>query len=140
MKKYEIINTGKVITLATLLISDDISDQSIIEIFSAEGKFLAKGTRYQSWIADWYDSTGIAHKSGTGLTVCFKITDAPKESGRLPPREEEEPTYTAVITLDELCELAGVLYVLEENESPLAEKLRIIKERFKRNHTKNHTK
>lgn len=89
MKEYEIINTGKAVLLETLLKSDDISDQSIIEVFSAEGKFLAKGTRYQSWIADWYDSTGIAHKSGTGLTVCFKITEAARTNYTINLDQEE---------------------------------------------------
>ena len=70
---YQHINTGKAVKLSSLIKSDDITDHSIIQIFSAAGAFITKGNWFQDHILDWGDSWGQATKAGTGLTVNFRL-------------------------------------------------------------------
>lgn len=59
--------------LSDLILSDDVSDRSIIHIYDAEGKFLAKGHWFQDQILDYAGRTGQATKPGTGLSINFRL-------------------------------------------------------------------
>lgn len=79
MKKYintgmKHINTGLPVKLTTLIVSGDIQDNSIIQIFSNTGSLLAKGHWYEDRVLSYVDEAGIASRAGTGLTVSFKIS------------------------------------------------------------------
>lgn len=67
------INTGKPVDLRILISSGYISDRTIIRVFKSSGQFLTRGNWYQDQILDLLNKTGIATKSGTGLTVSFKL-------------------------------------------------------------------
>lgn len=59
--------------LSDLIMSEDVSDRSIIHIYDAEGKFLAKGHWFQDQILDYADYIGQATKPGTGLSINFRL-------------------------------------------------------------------
>lgn len=67
------VNTGSAICLSQLMTSTDITDQSIISIFDADGKLLAKGNWYEDKILAYADKHGIASKAGSGLSTSFKL-------------------------------------------------------------------
>lgn len=73
MKKYEFINTGEFILLHELLLSNDINNKDIIQIFDAEGKFLDKSYWFGDRLANWYNSVGRAHKAGTASVISFRL-------------------------------------------------------------------
>lgn len=74
MKDFTYINTGRVINLQALVMSEDIHDKSIIQVFDHEGKFLTKGNWFQDNVLAYADRFGIASKAGTGLTVSFRLS------------------------------------------------------------------
>ena len=60
MKKYintgmKHINTGLPVKLTTLIVSGDIQDNSIIQIFSKTGSLLAKGHWYEDRVLSYVD-------------------------------------------------------------------------------------
>ncbi len=73
MKGFNYINTGNTIKLKALMVSSDITDTTIIQVFDQEGKFLTKGNWFQDHVLDYSDKYGVATKLGTGLTVNFKL-------------------------------------------------------------------
>ncbi len=75
MKNYRYINTGAVVTLLDLLDSADVDDAQDVAVFDEAGDFVCRCDG--SWTAPYLDRTGVANKPGTGLTVKFRLTDAP---------------------------------------------------------------
>lgn len=75
MTGYKYINTGKVIELGELIISGDLEDKNMVEIFDADGKFVCRGNWFQDHILDFVNETGTATKAGTGLTVKFRFAN-----------------------------------------------------------------
>ena len=73
MKEYRYINTGATVKLNALIISSDITDKTVIQVFDQEGKFLTKGNWFQDHVLNYSDRFGVATKPGTGLTVNFKL-------------------------------------------------------------------
>lgn len=67
------LNTEYPVRLSQLMMSEDISDRSVISIFDADGRCLAKGNWYEDRILKYSDSYGIAHKPGTGIGITFKL-------------------------------------------------------------------
>lgn len=59
--------------LSDLIMSEEVSDRTIIRIYDAEGKFLAKGNWFQDQILDYAGRTGQATKPGTGLSINFRL-------------------------------------------------------------------
>ena len=67
------VNTGRTIKMSELMVSSDITDQSIITIFDADGKFLVEGNWFEDKILAYADCQGIARKIGSGLGVSFNL-------------------------------------------------------------------
>lgn len=80
--KYEHINTGRPVKLADLVLSGDINDNTMIMVYGINGNFLARGTWYMDDILEWSRAIGTVHKTGTGLSVSFRITQ-PENSRRI---------------------------------------------------------
>lgn len=59
--------------LSDLIMSEEVSDRSIIHIYDTDGKFLAKGHWFQDQILDYAGRTGQATKPGTGLSINFRL-------------------------------------------------------------------
>lgn len=68
------INTNKPVNLKTLIVSGEISDESRIQIFNNAGSLLACGRWYQDQILAYVDKIGTATKTGTGLSIKFKLS------------------------------------------------------------------
>lgn len=66
------INTGKTVTLKELILGDDISDNTIIQVWQG-GQLVARGSWFQDNVLQWTDSIGRAYKTGTGRTVDFHM-------------------------------------------------------------------
>lgn len=80
MSKYEFLNTGKAVKLESLVKSEDITDEYVIQIFDQNGQFITKGNWFQDNILEYTNAVGIATKSGTGHTVSFKIANETDDS------------------------------------------------------------
>lgn len=66
------INREVPVRLKTLIVSGDLTENSIVQIFD-DGKLVARGRWYNDNILDYAYSWGIASKVGTGLTLKFNL-------------------------------------------------------------------
>nr|DAJ98145.1 MAG TPA: hypothetical protein [Caudoviricetes sp.] len=71
-EQYKIINSGKVTTLKSLILSREVENANI-EIYDHNGNFKCKGKWYHDTILNYEECWGKAFKSGTGLTVKFEL-------------------------------------------------------------------
>lgn len=74
MNQGKRINTGTPVRLKTLIVSGDITDKTVIQIFSSSGSFLARGNWYQDQVLEYIDRLGVAKRPGTGITVNFRLS------------------------------------------------------------------
>lgn len=74
MNQGKHINTGTPVRLKTLIVSGDITDKTVIQIFSSSGSFLARGNWYQDQVLEYIDRLGVAKRPGTGITVNFRLS------------------------------------------------------------------
>ena len=72
-KDYTFINTGKAINLRSLIVSGDIDDKAIINIYDAQGKFIVRGEWYRDGVLAYSEDFGTARKVGTGHSISFKL-------------------------------------------------------------------
>lgn len=82
---YEYLNTEKRVKLSDLVVSDDISDKTIIQVFGINGNFLARGHWYEDDILEWTQAVGTAKIAGSNpdyKTVFFRIAE-PENSSRV---------------------------------------------------------
>ena len=61
------------VKLSALIMSEVISDKTIIRIYDSDGSFLAKGNWFQDQILNYSDRFGQATKPGTGLSINFRL-------------------------------------------------------------------
>lgn len=73
MESNALINSGKRIKLEQLYRSREINDKSIICVYDAEGKFLARGSWFEDRILQYSEEWGEATKSGTGRSLMFRM-------------------------------------------------------------------
>lgn len=59
--------------LSDLILSEEVSDRTIIRIYDADGRFLAKGNWFHDQVLDYADYIGQATKPGTGLSINFRL-------------------------------------------------------------------
>ena len=83
MTNFKYLNTNKKVALGDLIKSEDVTDQTIIQVFDTEGKFLTKGNWYQDSVLEYSEAKGIASKPGTGLTVNFRLIGETDEAAEL---------------------------------------------------------
>ena len=76
MKKPECkhLNTGRTVRLASLIMSSDILDEHIINIFDQDGRFITKGNWYQDNVLAYTSRFGTAQKVGTGNAISFRLS------------------------------------------------------------------
>lgn len=67
------VNTGATIRLSELVTSEDVSDDTIINIFESDGSFVARGHWYDDRILNQCHRMGTAHRAGTGLSISFNL-------------------------------------------------------------------
>ena len=67
------INSTETIRLQHLIVSGEISDETIIDLFDKNGKQVTRGKWYEDNILNYSRSFGKAYKAGTGLTIKFVI-------------------------------------------------------------------
>lgn len=75
MTDYKYINTGESIRLRRLIISGDINDDALIEIYDASGYLCTKGEWYRDWVLAHLEHVGVAWKPGSGRTIHFKLKE-----------------------------------------------------------------
>lgn len=75
MSEYKYLNTGQEISLHRLIISGDISDDTLIEIYDASGYLCTKGEWYRDWVLAHLEYVGVAWKPGSGRTIHFKLKE-----------------------------------------------------------------
>lgn len=66
-------NKCKVVKLSTLICNGKIRDESIIQIYDANGCFITRGHWYQDNILNWGEHRGIAHRMGAGFSISFNL-------------------------------------------------------------------
>lgn len=67
------INNGKPVKLRSLIVSGEIKDGTIIDIFDSQGRFVCKGHWYEDRILAFGERIGRAHKVGSGVSVTFML-------------------------------------------------------------------
>lgn len=80
---YEYLNTENRVKLADLVVSNDISDKTIIHVFGVNGNFLARGRWYEDDILEWTQAVGTAKIAGSNpdyKTVFFRIAEPENSS------------------------------------------------------------
>ena len=70
-----IINSGTIVRLESLILSGELTDRNIIDIYDADGRLVGRGYWYQDQILNYSMSRGTASKIGTGLTVKFHLAE-----------------------------------------------------------------
>lgn len=73
MKNYKCINSGEQIRLHKLISSVDIDDDSLIEIYGADGRLITRGEWYRDWMLDHIDEVGVAWNPNDDQTVHFLL-------------------------------------------------------------------
>lgn len=70
MSKYKYLNTGEEIPLHKLIISGDLKEDSLLEVYGAEGSLLAKGAWYH--VLEHMEDVGTAWNPDGGDVIHFK--------------------------------------------------------------------
>lgn len=73
MNNYKFVNTGIKAKLSSIIMSGDVRDENLIQIFDTMGNFITKGNWFQDNILSWGDFYGVARKGGTGRTISFNL-------------------------------------------------------------------
>lgn len=68
----EYINSTETVRLSRLILSGELNDSSMIQIFNANGNFICQGHWYDDSILKHRGILGKAYKSETGHIVKFK--------------------------------------------------------------------
>lgn len=75
MPEYKYLNTGQEIPLHRLIISGDLNDDALIEIYDASGYLCTKGEWYRDWVLAHLEHVGMAWKPGSCRTIHFKLRE-----------------------------------------------------------------
>lgn len=66
------INKTEAISLSQLILSGEIGDGNVIQVFDVNGNFVCQGHWYNDCILERKGILGQARKAGTGHTIQFR--------------------------------------------------------------------
>ena len=73
------VNDGSQHTLRELIVSGDITDKSILNIFDADQRFLCRGHWYEDRILKYGEEPCKSRKAGTGLSITVILLEMRKK-------------------------------------------------------------
>lgn len=67
------INSDEIVTLAALIMSEEIEDRTLISVFDPEGKLLARGCWYEDKMLAYSERIGRARQADGSRIVSFQL-------------------------------------------------------------------